>query len=316
MDARRLTHIQYLSFTVLRRLARMLDIRVHKRLKQSELVILIVQQCTELGVTVDNNCISPATRCSGNGSSNPVSRMSRGIANHDSNAILGSADSIGSVDGVVYPTHMEGCLHGLFVKTTPHAGLGLFTRAFIPNHTVLGFYTGSRCHRSAYDSMPNLRQLEKYTMEMQSLKKTYRHIDSAAKRPVFINPSLDANGQVDARMHPMACANEPVCGTVANCGPVLLVIKRATLRLLGYTKLLKHMGTRKVIRCVAIIASRDIQENEEITWHYGEEYGKIRENEGYSVGEARHPTLVNERLILTIWNRPIPLNATDIGVGS
>ena len=310
----------------LKKLACILKVHIHKNIKQSELALLLFEHCLKFGIDANRavadmaTIFSPKTkvkmrkhtaRIAGicTSSMHPCKINKRNTA-----AAAMLLSSTVEWKDIVLGKRQE-CIDCMCIRRTHQSGNGLYTLSPIDAGQLVGFYTGEQYFESDFESLMDAEQRQKYAVGLQSLKREYRHQnDAMAKRKVIISPTLDANGNVDPHLYPIACANEPLEHHTANCAPLMLVIRRASLKKYPCAEL--DIGKRKVIRCIALIASRNIGAEEEITWSYGDDYCPIRQQEKYVAGSdcTLDERLTNVNQILESWNRAIPIQACDVDV--
>ena len=132
----------------------------------------------------------------------------------------------------------------------------LVAQTFIPSNTFLGFYTG------VFD-----------THERESLYSV--KIDS-----IFIYPFENESAIThDERLrHPFANMNEPDANTYANC---CMIIQDFDCSEVDNGNADPRV---RFYRGLACFTCKDIEENEELTWHYGKSYEENRLLQGYEAG--------------------------------
>ena len=305
----------------LKKLARILKVHIHKDIKQSELTLLLSDHCLKFGIDA-NRAVAYMAKTEAK-TSKHIARIASTCASRMHPCRINKRNTAGSAmllpstlqpKGIILGKRQE-CIDCLCIRRTRQSGNGLYTLSPIDAGQLVGFYTGERYFEPDFESLMNTKQRQKYAVGLQSLKREYRHQnDAMAKRKVIISPPLDATGNVDPHLYPIACANEPLEHHTANCAPLMLVIRRASLKKYPCTGL--NIGKRKVIRCIALIASRNIGAEEEITWSYGDDYCPIRQQEKYVAGSdcTLDERLTNVNQILGSWNRAIPIQACDVHV--
>tara|TARA_B110000046_G_scaffold120426_1_gene127160 strand:- start:110 stop:994 length:885 start_codon:yes stop_codon:yes gene_type:complete len=216
------------------------------------------------------------------------------------------------------PVQMPGeCRDDLYIKETSipdpnrpnrlsYRFDGLFTRKPIKQYGFIGFYTGAWMHETAGDSLTPLQSA--YAVHLQE--------------GMLIVPSLSgcdgASKRVSYKAHPISMANEPPRHARANAYLHQFVlgaedVEGAPSSSPGHGNKRGRSTKRKdaddeLFYCVALVACKDIQANEEIWWHYGPHYEPVRKSRNYEAGKAcflgrgddanvQHPTDVLQRKV-------------------
>ena len=167
--------------------------------------------------------------------------------------------------------HVRG---GLYVANSA-AGAGLFTSVAVPAGALVGYFGGVWRTDSEYADLPAAQQrlLDQYAATVKP------ELDGLQPEAVVVAPPIAVGQQrPDLRRYPLAAANEPLVGQVANAAfqRVQLSVDDVIGRVLDHQMDGEFVGLA-VYTCSAIAANR------EVLLHYGPDYQRARY--GYQAGE-------------------------------
>eukprot|EP00966_Prymnesium_polylepis_P293045 6768703-Prymnesium_polylepis.1 len=167
--------------------------------------------------------------------------------------------------------HVRG---GLYVANSA-AGAGLFTSVAVPAGALVGYFGGVWRTDSEYADLPAAQQrlLDQYAATVKP------ELDGLQPEAVVVAPPIAVGQQrPDLRRYPLAAANEPLVGQVANAAfqRVQLSVDDVIGRVLDHQMDGEFVGLA-VYTCSAIGANR------EVLLHYGPDYRRARY--GYQAGE-------------------------------
>ena len=150
----------------------------------------------------------------------------------------------------------------------------LFAKRVIPKNTCIGFYTG------------------RYIKNKDFLKLDTLYGVSINPNTLILPFENELNVSYEDRLtHPLALMNEPRENQKANVMLVIQDFKPSEITGLQNTP----EQTKKPIffRGLAAFVCRDINTHEELTWHYGNSYEKVRKEKKYKAGSECTTVIAN-----------------------
>lgn len=139
----------------------------------------------------------------------------------------------------------------------------LIAKRDIPSGSFVGFYTGSMdrtdCPHGSF-----------YALDM-----------GVSQSCIIPFPDEDHISPFERQRHPLACMNEPVEKTHANC---YMTIQDFTHAEIDNVESIQHHANARFFRGLACFACCRIREGEQLTWDYGKHYQNNRVLKGYEAG--------------------------------